>query len=215
MRAPLFALLLLLPVPALALTPAEFLQQAADSSKDDKRDIAIDAARNRLLALIGRYPDLPLGVSIADTIQTADVLPVYIAPLVRLKGFTPTAFDVLQPTGRVFALVYYPAPEAGKAVVSSLQLSKTPVGWETARMGDGAYARLVWDIYVRKERRPANAILLQVPALGIDFIAFVKKGELQLEPISRAAGHEFDSTDAGKVLQKLHAKAATHNGQLN
>jgi hypothetical protein len=215
-KAPLFTILVLLAaLPAAALTPAEFLEQAAASSSQSKS--AMDAARNRLLALMGRYPDFPLGVSIDGPNSASDALPVYIAPLDRLKTFTPgsVVFDALLPTNRILWLVYYPGPGKGKSVVSSVQLTQTPVGWETARMGDGEYARHLWATYVGKEHRPKNAILVQVPSLGVDFIAFVKNGDLQLQPIAPATGYKFDDTSAKSMLLKLAAKAAMHNGQLN
>ncbi|HXH93456.1 MAG TPA: hypothetical protein VNN25_17875 [Thermoanaerobaculia bacterium] len=235
--------MLLVHVPlAAANTAANFIQQARKSVASSSE--AAQAARRRLATLIERDPDTRSGVAVETTkgnpnyvLDNANpgvgnpnpgvgnpnpgVLPIYIVPLDRLREFDDhtVALDILIPANRVYYLVSYPIdslPPGHFVTLSSVELMNTSVGWKTAIMGGGTYAESVWRTLQNVQQ---DAILVQIPALALNFIGFSRDGQhLDLSLIAGDSDSPIPERKpyrAEAVLLKLVPLAKRHNGLIN
>lgn len=200
-----------------AITAAELMDQARDTVVVPSASAALQA-RTRLQGLIERYPDMQFGSKVSRTRTASDGLAIYHVRLDQLRAFSDksVATDLMTPTGRAHWQVYYPA---GPNVVtlSSLEVVEGPTGWTMARMGGASYAESIWNA-VEDADRPAEVILVQIPALALHFIGFVRSGKLYLSLIAGDPGlpvKEHQPERAEKILLALVPLAQSHNGRTN
>ena len=215
MRVALLLMLWAGPVIAAEITAAEFVQQATKAAAESN-DMAA-SAKSRLANLMTRYSDMELGVALygPEAKTETRVLPIYVVPAETLRALTPTsrALDALKATNRAYWPVYFPSgadPEKQVVTLSSVEVMKTGTGWKTARMGGAGYAESVWTA-MDEAQWPEEAILVQMPSLGLHFIGFVRKEQLYLSLIAGAPGvnvKERTPEPADAVLPRLVPLAA-------
>lgn len=204
---------------AAAITAADFIKHARDSVTSSVE--AAQAARLRLAALMARDRDIHSSVRVKMTKSVPGPLPIYVVPLDRLQAFDErtSALDILMPANRVYYLVSYPMDSTSPGqltALSSVELMNTPVGWRTAVMGGASYAESVWKTLQDVEQ---DAILVQVPALALHFVAFTRDGQhLEFSLIAGASDipvPEREPSRAEAVLLKLVPLAKRHNGLID
>lgn len=219
MKAAVVAILFLATQVHAAITAAAFIDQGRKPVAESRE--AAEVARTRLGDLIARHADIKVGVQIETMNTNSEVLPIYVVGLDALKGFAngSKATDFMKPTGRAYWLVYYPAnnPLDHHVTLSSVELRQTPTGWQTARMGGATYAENVWRA-MEKAGHPKDVILVQVPALALHFIGFVREGELVLSLIEGSPEIKIEQRQArpaDDLFLMLAPETKSHNDRYN
>jgi hypothetical protein len=215
MRVFVGAMFLLLSGAAVAITPAEFIDQAKRVAASSKDQAVV--ATTSLADLMKRHPEMKLGASITIKTPTADseVLPIFVVDLAQIKDFPAKGLtNCLMPTGRAYWLVYPEIGEDRHVTVSSVELKPIPGGWQTAQMGGASYAESVWQA-IEDAGRPKDVILVRVPALALHFIGFVENGKLKLSLITTSSTFkdlkERDARSAEAILKELAHEATQKN----
>ncbi|WP_437995685.1 hypothetical protein WMF26_31205 [Sorangium sp. So ce185] len=176
--------------------------QSADPSTT-AAEASVAEARSARNARIARA----LGLSSPNDLGSITLdapLRVYHVDLTSLQRYSTgvDASSLLRDVGqRLLAVRLAGAP------TSTIGVLKTSAGWSTFRMGDRARAagidRAASALAGNASERSGGTFFVQVPALGVEFLASVQGGELRLSPVKDAPAYGVALGSVGRAEEVL------------